>query len=28
MSHPLVAEAVKIFDGEVLGVTITREEES
>ncbi|MEN8753316.1 MAG: hypothetical protein AB1Z18_11160, partial [Desulfobacterales bacterium] len=28
MSHPLVAEAVKIFDGEVLGVTIIKEDES
>jgi len=28
MSHPLVAEAVRIFDGEVLGVTIIKEEES
>jgi DNA polymerase-3 subunit gamma/tau len=27
MSHPLVAEAVKIFDGEVLGVTIIKEDE-
>jgi hypothetical protein len=28
MSHPLVAEAVKIFDGEVLGVTIIKEDKS
>ncbi|MGB8427901.1 MAG: hypothetical protein WCD88_19105, partial [Desulfobacterales bacterium] len=28
MSHPLVTEAVKIFDGEVLGVTITKEDAS
>lgn len=28
MSHPLVAEAVKIFDGEVLGVTIIKEDEA
>jgi DNA polymerase-3 subunit gamma/tau len=28
MSHPLVAEAVKIFDGEVLGVTIIKEDAS
>ncbi len=28
MSHPLVTEAVKIFDGEVLGVTIIKEDES
>jgi len=28
MSHPLVAEAVKIFNGEVLGVTIIKEDES
>jgi DNA polymerase-3 subunit gamma/tau len=26
LSHPLVADAVKIFDGEVLGVTITKED--
>ncbi|MFZ0135291.1 MAG: DNA polymerase III subunit gamma/tau [Desulfobacterales bacterium] len=28
MSHPLVTEAVKIFDGKVLGVTIIKEDES
>ncbi|MFZ0612608.1 MAG: DNA polymerase III subunit gamma/tau [Desulfobacterales bacterium] len=28
MSHPLVTEAVKIFDGEVLGVTLIKEDES
>jgi len=28
MSHPLVAEAVKIFNGEVLGVTIIKEDAS